>query len=314
MASNSVQEGSNDVTKGKVSKPEKTRRSWSRKEEEILLASLKELVVNGWKADNGFRAGYLTKLEESMRREFPDTDIKGMPHINSKISAWKKSYGSLSLMLGNSGAGFNLKGTFMIDCNNDTWEQIVKKDNNALKMRYKSWPMFDDWKDIFGKDRATGEQTEDLMEAIHAMYAADNMAQDGGDTAFNPAEGDAQTEEEDASVCQSGKIRTGAGGSKKKRKTRSEVDVLCAALGEVSKNANDRLESLATRIGYEWDLGQARQAVYEKLGQIPGLSLKDKFVVCEMLADKVQLLEIFIGLPEDAKAAYVAYLLESSLT
>ncbi|XP_057777266.1 uncharacterized protein LOC130995830 [Salvia miltiorrhiza] len=143
----------------------------------MLLASLKELVAQGWKADNGFRAGYLLKLEESMRKEFVGTDIKGMPHINSKLSAWKKSYNSLLLALDVSGVGFNAKGTFMLDCDNDQWEMIVKKDSNARLMRFKSWPMFEDWKEVFGKDRANGSNAEDVMEGMHKMYAADSLGE-----------------------------------------------------------------------------------------------------------------------------------------
>ncbi|XP_057770359.1 uncharacterized protein LOC130990160 [Salvia miltiorrhiza] len=146
--------GSNEIAKGKGCKTDKTRRSWSTKEEEILLASLKELVVLGWKADNGFKAGYLHKLEEAMRKEFPDTDIKGMPHINSKLGAWKRNYNSLCLILDKTGVGFNSKGTFMIDCNNEQWEQIVVVDKNAGTMCFKSWPMFEGWQEVFGKDRA----------------------------------------------------------------------------------------------------------------------------------------------------------------
>lgn len=85
-----------------------TRRNWSQKEEEILLAAVRELVVHGWKSDNGFRAGYLLKLEEAMKKEFPQTDLKGSPHIVSKLCSWKKNYGSLTGILSRSGIGWEL--------------------------------------------------------------------------------------------------------------------------------------------------------------------------------------------------------------
>lgn len=98
---------------------------WVPREEEILAASLLDLVAGGWKSDNGFRSGYLTKIEDSLRREFPNTDLKGTPHITSKISAWKKSYGSLRSILGRTGVGFNPHGDYKIDCTDEQWEQIV---------------------------------------------------------------------------------------------------------------------------------------------------------------------------------------------
>ncbi|XP_057767710.1 uncharacterized protein At2g29880-like isoform X2 [Salvia miltiorrhiza] len=316
-----TQQGSSDIGRVRASKPDKTRRSWTPREEEMLLASLKELVAQGWKADNGFRAGYLLKLEESMRKEFVGTDIKGMPHINSKLSAWKKSYNSLLMALNVSGVGFNAKGTFMLDCDNDQWETIVKKDSNATKMRFKSWPMFEDWKEVFGKDRANGSNAEDVMEAMHKMYAADSLGEVGGNLGQQTGDGlqhhvneDGEaTEDAEDSVCQGEKKVSTARKVSKKRKTGEgeEMNGVYKWLGEISRDTKERLDNLATRVGYEFDLGMARQTVYEQLGLIPGLDMNDKFDICEILADKVQRLEIFIGLPAEAKIQYVARLLQA---
>lgn len=116
----------NDTPRKKFRKGDRTRRMWTPREEEILAATLLELVARGWKSDNGFRAGYLTKIEDSLRAEFPNTDLKGTPHITSKISAWKKSYGLLRNILSRSGVGFNTDNEYKIDCSDDQWEQIVQ--------------------------------------------------------------------------------------------------------------------------------------------------------------------------------------------
>lgn len=109
----------------KYRKGDRTRRMWVQKEEDILAASLLELTARGWKSDNGFRAGYLSKIEDDLRAEFPKTDLRGNPHINSKIGAWKKSYGILRSILSRSGIGFNTDGDYKIDCSDEQWEQIV---------------------------------------------------------------------------------------------------------------------------------------------------------------------------------------------
>ncbi|XP_057808003.1 uncharacterized protein LOC131022504 [Salvia miltiorrhiza] len=159
------------------------RRSWSTHEEHVLLASMKELVAQGWKSDNGFRGGYLNKLEEAMRKEYPMTDTKGTPHINSKVTTWKKLYYSLWNILKVSGVGFNVNGKHMIDCDDEQWQGFVAADKSVGNFRYKSWPYYEDWKIIFGKDRATGEEAEDLMEAAHDMYRKINLSpvNDSGD-------------------------------------------------------------------------------------------------------------------------------------
>lgn len=82
-----------------------SRRSWTTNEEQCLIDALKDIVQRGMKCDNGFKAGYLNALEQAMVSAFPHTDLKGDPHINSKIHVWKKQYGSLSTMLSRWGFG-----------------------------------------------------------------------------------------------------------------------------------------------------------------------------------------------------------------
>ncbi|XP_057765767.1 uncharacterized protein LOC130986377 [Salvia miltiorrhiza] len=150
--------GSNEVFCNRANKTNKMRLPWSSKEEVVLVTALKELVADGWKFDNGFRAGFLGKLEDAIRKEFLGTNLKVVPHINSKIGTWKKNFYTLPAMLARSSIGFNSNGDHMVDCTNDQWEQIVKCDPNVRLMRYKSWPLYDSWKEIFRNDRATGDR------------------------------------------------------------------------------------------------------------------------------------------------------------
>lgn len=105
---------------------DRSRRVWSDRENMYFIASLKELVATGWKADNGFRSGYLQKLEESMRREFPNTDLRVSPHIQSKLHTWKKFYSAVSAILEKSGVGFNNHDDYKIDCDEHQWSEIIK--------------------------------------------------------------------------------------------------------------------------------------------------------------------------------------------
>ncbi|KAL8525419.1 hypothetical protein ACS0TY_014871 [Phlomoides rotata] len=58
------------------------RRSWSRVEEDALIHRLTDIVNDGWKAENGFRAGFQIEFERGMRRRLTGTDIVANPHIN----------------------------------------------------------------------------------------------------------------------------------------------------------------------------------------------------------------------------------------
>lgn len=64
------------VLSKKGKKADKTRRSWSEREEEALIQALKEASVEGWKSGNGFRAGYLGFLENRMKATCPNQTYK----------------------------------------------------------------------------------------------------------------------------------------------------------------------------------------------------------------------------------------------
>lgn len=118
--------GGSEYRRSSFRKCDRSRRCWSDREEAVLISALKDLVARGWKSDNGFRGGYATKIEEWLKSEIPKTDLRANPHIQSKISAWKKNYYSLSNILDRSGIGFNLHEDFKIDCSDEQWDQIVK--------------------------------------------------------------------------------------------------------------------------------------------------------------------------------------------
>lgn len=40
-------------------------------------------------------------------------------------------------------------------------------------MRYKSWPFYEDWQSIFGKDRSAGARAEEVADADDALHAPD---------------------------------------------------------------------------------------------------------------------------------------------
>ncbi|KAL8460011.1 hypothetical protein ACS0TY_031792 [Phlomoides rotata] len=94
--------------------------------------------------------------------------------------------------------------------------------------------------------------------------------------------------------------------SGKKQKSRSKISEssVTAVFGEFFKSTGVRLETIAQRIGYDKDIGTARKQVFEMLGGIQSLTMVDKLDVYEIIGAKVGWLEIFMGLPEDARPVY----------
>ncbi|KAL8485269.1 hypothetical protein ACS0TY_027536 [Phlomoides rotata] len=64
--------GSGGLGDGEKGKNVRSRRSWTKIEEDALVLCLIEIVNNGWKSDNGFRAGFQRELEKGMRALIPD--------------------------------------------------------------------------------------------------------------------------------------------------------------------------------------------------------------------------------------------------
>ncbi|KAG6383479.1 hypothetical protein SASPL_156766 [Salvia splendens] len=251
-----------------------------------LLLGLKDLVTHGWKADNRFRAGYLSRLEENLKREFPSTDLKGNSHINSKITAWKKSYNLLTNILDRNGVGFGYNGDFKID---------LKHDRNACGMRNKAWPYLEQWKEIFEKDCANGAGAEDVMDAVNSLYSRQNLNTSNGSQDYNVSLDDLSATEPMSKQStpdgvgeslpqstKSTKVPVSDKSSGRKRKHDNSLDALVELLSKMHEDTNARLE----------------------------LTMDQKFDAGEIILEKVEHLNFFMGLPECARLPYVMRALE----
>ncbi|KAL8531838.1 hypothetical protein ACS0TY_008441 [Phlomoides rotata] len=103
------------------------RGSWSKIEEDALIQCLNDVVHEGWKVKNGFKAGFQRELEKGLRKILCGTDIVD-PYV---------------------------KG-----------------------LRYKMWPYYPHWIEIFWKDRATGENDVDPIDLVNELYR-NEMEQEG---------------------------------------------------------------------------------------------------------------------------------------
>lgn len=79
----------------------------------------------------------------------------------------------------------------------------------------------------------------------------------------------------------------------------------------MNHSTNARLEHLANRIGYEFDMGKAPQEKFDQPGEIPGLSLENRFAVCELVAFKAERLDIWRGIKSESRAMYVEHVLRN---
>lgn len=179
-------------------------------------------------------------------------------------------------------------------------------------MRYKEWPYYDDWKEVFGKDRATGDAAEDILDAFNEIQD-EQHTENGvnfGDYEFSQNDLN-ETEGAGDSVSQSGKHHEIPPLKGKKRKVNVDMQAVCEVLAEIGRKQDARLADLCKRIGHEFDVSKQRKEAFVLLGVIPGLSLDERFDVCNLLAKETEKLDVFLGLPEDARPPYVQNLLKN---
>ncbi|KZV36081.1 hypothetical protein F511_23278 [Dorcoceras hygrometricum] len=86
---------------GRMKKVEKTRRTWTPREKDVLITALKDVITKGWKSENGFKPGYLTLLESTMNAAIP------------------------VILLGKSGVGWSDTDN-TVDATDETWDTIIK--------------------------------------------------------------------------------------------------------------------------------------------------------------------------------------------
>ena len=107
----------------------KNKRKWTEEEDEKLVEALMELVNTGkFKADNGFKPGYLTFLESSLQTKLPTARIKGKPHIESRMKTLKKDFSAVyDIRYGanSSGFGWNAEDN-VVTAPRDVWVQYLK--------------------------------------------------------------------------------------------------------------------------------------------------------------------------------------------
>lgn len=205
---------------------------------------------------------------------------------------------------------------------------LMQRDPSMKGMRYREWPMFSDWLEIFGKDRATGEIAEDMSDAanfMHAQYsqrAGVEGVADNGDEAFNyvhldddnspPSDQPNTRDRAENNTAFDKDTPQPSSNSSKKRKHKAESSELSMAvvLENFCRTTNEWRETMASRIGYEKDLGQLRTQVYGLLSNLSGLTIANKLDATELIGARNDRLEVFMGLTEEARALYAVRLLE----
>ncbi|XP_024965819.1 uncharacterized protein At2g29880-like [Cynara cardunculus var. scolymus] len=134
--------------------------NWSKIKDGKLIDALVNMVnVGGYKANNGFKSGYLQHLEQALKVSLPNSNLLGKPHIKLRIKTMEKDCQIVHDMLhGTNTSGFGYDSSKMcVTAEAPLWESYLQ----ASKWRNKPFPHYEDLSFVFGKDRAHGNQARD---------------------------------------------------------------------------------------------------------------------------------------------------------
>ncbi|KAL8479894.1 hypothetical protein ACS0TY_026729 [Phlomoides rotata] len=179
-------------------------------------------------------------------------------------------------------------------------------------MRYKPWPLYDDWNEIFGTDRANGRAAEDVIDAVTDIR--NESVPDLGDQDVNPtptppdeAPVDMDVASETPGVDNS--VAPKISGKKRGVSDSTMADRLCDVLGKFCKSSDDRIGSLVRVIGDDADIGNSRKDLFNVLGDIDDLNEDERIDASHYFAKNADCLQMFMGMAEGSRARYVRRLL-----
>ncbi|OMO94449.1 hypothetical protein COLO4_16328 [Corchorus olitorius] len=216
---------------------------------------------------------------------------------------------------------------------------------NAKGLRGKHFRYLDEWAQIFGKDKATGEHAEGPGEAGLHDIAEDvgvGLVVDGeGDTHYYeaPEAPDTPLEQEDEEDDEAGEstqplptqaqpartqtqhsqpsmIHSSRGRRQRRRRSFTdqlgdggEADSSVTNIETMFEGASQRIGQLANCFQFLADQHQARLMVFPEIQKLEGLTIEQQLKAGDILSNDLGKLQYFMTLLGDYKRAYIAMLL-----
>ncbi|KAK1389962.1 DNA-binding storekeeper protein-relatedtranscriptional regulator [Heracleum sosnowskyi] len=273
----------------------RNKRKWTEDEDEKLVEALMELVNTGnFKADNGFKPGYLTYLENSMQIKLPNAGLKGKPHIESRIKTFKKDFTVVyDIRYGANSSGFGWNSEeHLVTAPRDVWIQYLKVHPKAAKWKSTHLPCFKELSIIFRKDRATenlAENLEDVAEELNTEVVGETLRDD---IQPNPISDESTS---------------------KKRKKGNVESLLEAVYAASERMANQFEASTKLLIAAEEDMLLKKKQLNEELSKIPKLTILHKFQVAKRIAKDEDLMILFFAAPTEEKIVFVNVILDNEV-
>uniref|UniRef100_A0A803L798 Myb/SANT-like domain-containing protein n=1 Tax=Chenopodium quinoa TaxID=63459 RepID=A0A803L798_CHEQI len=304
----------------------KNKRYWTYEEDAVLIRYLHELSCDPkWKCDNGFKNGYMNKLEEMINGVLPNCGLRAVPHIESRIKNWSEKYSAFAEMLSTSGFGWDAEQK-LLQVDKAVYDEWVKTHKKAKGLYGVPFVHYETLAEIYAKDKATGDVSESFVDAIEGI---DQEIDKQPLIVESDEEDDVNSTNSDtySSTSQSGKrpvkIEDDHITPSKMAKSlcRNDDDDLVASLHDVSNNFGKIFENINVNLGTmasAWSKAEEREQrmdekvnkVLDEVMKLDGISPSKALEVATILMAEEHKLRIFYQAPFNMKKQYAIDLLK----
>ncbi|KAL0410633.1 UNVERIFIED_CONTAM: hypothetical protein Slati_3653000 [Sesamum latifolium] len=269
-------------------------------------------------ASKGVRRRWVKRDGKLSRRVWSTAEEEALLECMREI---KKKYGCINDMMGRSGFGWN-PTTNTIDTKDDAFDNFAKIDSFAKMLRFKSFPYYAQWCEVFEKDRATGEccidpilapwnssttveteRSENVPITLEYYVSTPDPNLYGDDEEFMNSFAFA------IAPVNVNRSETERVSSRKRKMVATDIGDKFDEKFEAFVNVTDcRLGDIANRFGIEAEESQARKQVWSVVDSINDLTIEDKCLVSRKIVNNKADLDLFLSMTAAGKETFVKML------
>ncbi|KAL6988201.1 hypothetical protein U1Q18_013948 [Sarracenia purpurea var. burkii] len=183
----------------------------------------------------------------------------------------------------------------------DNLDRDFMRQPDADSIRKKSFPYYNDWLILFGKDRAIGEMVEGPTEAIKTIAREEATKERSNDSPL-----------EDMETSNASNSSASSKGEKKRNRAANAITMSLSAMAEAFSSffekTDNRLAETVQSIGYAQDLFQARRSINVELLKLP-LTTAQRLRVGFLIVRDAQRVDFFSSLSKEDRLKWVFLLL-----
>ncbi|XP_074303744.1 uncharacterized protein LOC141638226 [Silene latifolia] len=292
----------------------KNKRFWTKEEDNALVAALSDLNADPhWKCENGFRNGYMVRLEEIISKAIPGCGLKALPHIDSRLKTLVTKFRAIVQMLGTSGFKWDDERQ-MISVERSVYDEYCKVHPNCKNLYGHAFPHLNALLEVYGKDYATGKPAEGFVEAIDNMEksATVQVMIDSSDEEDAIVSGNAEStpplkkvKREHTFKRKGGKKESGSSSNSELASLQGfmkDMNVHLSTMANVMFRADEREQRADER---EREISEKSEKVLDVLLALEGITPQEALEVAPILTAQPNKLMIFFKCPDELKCVYV---------